>query len=150
MAPEATWPATMLWWYLSTSFQSWVATGELHLRVHARNQAYNKLLASTSRQFVKSFMSKQTCIGVFGPYCPARLFSARHSASRSFVVIPAHVRCSSLLFGMARLVAQAGIPAVTFDLRGVNLSSGWSCTTNPLTPCAFQYSPCCRFRYCIP
>lgn len=36
---------------------------------------------------------------------------------------------SSLLFGMARLLAQAGIPAVTFDLRGVNLSSGWRTLT---------------------
>ncbi|XP_026194386.1 uncharacterized protein LOC34617460 [Cyclospora cayetanensis] len=30
-----------------------------------------------------------------------------------------------LLSGIARLLAQRGVPAVTFDLRGVNASSGW-------------------------
>lgn len=36
---------------------------------------------------------------------------------------------SCLLAGMAKLVAQGGIPAVTFDLRGVNSSSGWRTLT---------------------
>ncbi|KAL8429263.1 hypothetical protein Efla_005540 [Eimeria flavescens] len=36
---------------------------------------------------------------------------------------------SSLMWGMARLVAKVGIPAVTFDLRGVNSSSGWRTLT---------------------
>ncbi|KAL8275326.1 hypothetical protein Esti_000775 [Eimeria stiedai] len=33
------------------------------------------------------------------------------------------------MWGMARLVAEGGIPAVTFDLCGVNSSSGWKTLT---------------------
>ncbi|CDJ55971.1 hypothetical protein, conserved [Eimeria maxima] len=36
---------------------------------------------------------------------------------------------SSLMFGMATLLAQRGIPAVTFDMRGVNRSTGWKTLT---------------------
>ncbi|CDJ38932.1 hypothetical protein, conserved [Eimeria tenella] len=36
---------------------------------------------------------------------------------------------SSLMSGMASLVTQRGFPAVTFDLRGVNNSSGWKTLT---------------------
>lgn len=36
---------------------------------------------------------------------------------------------SSLLSGMAMRVARGGVPALTFDLRGVNSSSGWRTLT---------------------